>query len=70
MSVSFIDKDADRVYIIYAKKNKLGVMQHRPHYVSDKGIPRVVPGTHWWRYVQDAEDELRALARINGWKKH
>lgn len=69
MGMTYIDKAADRVYQVYGRKNKSGVMEYRPYY-SHIGHLRVVPGTHWWRYKLDAEDELRELARVNGWPKY
>ncbi|WP_297863421.1 hypothetical protein [uncultured Acidaminococcus sp.] len=66
--MQFRDVKTDRAYMIMYKKDKLGVYQYRPYY-SENGHLRVVPGTHWWHYEIDAQDELRELARVNGWRK-
>lgn len=66
--MQFRDIKTDRAYMIMAKKDKQGNYLYRPYY-SENGHLRVVAGTHWWPYEADARDELRMLAKVNGWRK-
>lgn len=68
MGLQFRDTENDRVYMVWEKKDKLGRRMFRP-YCCQNGHLRVVPGTTWQRYEVDAQDDLRALAAKNGWKK-
>lgn len=67
--MQFRDKATDRAYMIGQKySNKKHCYEYRPYY-CEKGHLRVVPGTHWWHFEVDAQDELKRLAWANGWAK-